>query len=268
MSADPRPTRHDLDGLAAVVTGASQGLGVAIAGALAASGASVLVVARRAELLEDVAAALRDRGANADALALDVAEPSAAGAIVERATQTFGRLDVVVNNAAYEGPIQPFLDVAEAELDRALAVNLFGVWRLCRAALPAMLERGYGRIINLMGPVPEQPAPFHAAVGASKGAVLGLTRSLAAEVAPAGVTVNALCAGAIHGTEMSERMLGGYAAIAGIGTDDVLTMMVQRTPQLRLQELEEVAAVAAFLASPAAGSITAQSVKAAGGMLV
>ena len=131
-----------------------------------------------------------------------------------------------------------------------------------------MLERGYGRIVNLMGPIPETPAPLHAVVGASKGAVLGLTRTLAAEVAPAGVTVNVLCAGAIYGTEMSARMLGSYADLAGLTIEAVEEMAAQRSPQLRLQELDEVAAVCAFLASPAAGAITAQSVKAAGGMMV
>jgi NAD(P)-dependent dehydrogenase (short-subunit alcohol dehydrogenase family) len=263
----PSP-RHDLHGLAAVVTGASQGLGRAIAIELAACGASVLVVARRERPLGELVEELRATGASAELLVADIAELATPDAILERATSAFGALDVIVNNAAYEGPIRPFLDVPEAELERALDVNLLAVWRLCRVALPGMLERRYGRIINLMGPIPEQPAPFHAVVGASKGAVLGLTRSLAAEVAPAGVTVNALCAGAIHGTEMSERMLGGYAELAGISVDDVHAMMIQRSPQLRLQELDEVAAVAAFLASPAAGAVTAQSIKAAGGMMV
>jgi len=131
-----------------------------------------------------------------------------------------------------------------------------------------MTEREYGRIINMMGPIPENPAPLHCVVGATKGALLGFTRSLAAEVAPLGITVNALCAGAIHGTEMSDRMLGSFADVTGGTTDQLLDEMRARSPQLRLQELDEVAAVAAFLASPAAGSITAQSVKACGGMFV
>ncbi len=259
---------YDLGDLVATVTGASQGLGRAIALELSARGASVVPVARRAGLLDELVTEIRAAGGRAEALVADVAEPDTALRVLELAEASFGRLDILVNNAAYEGPIAPFTEIDEAELHRALEVNLLGTWRLCRAALPGMVARGYGRIMSLMGPIPETPAPMHAVVGASKGAVLGLTRSLAAEVAPAGVTVNALCAGAIAGTEMSDRMLGSYAQVAGITLDEVRAMMVQRSPQLRLQELDEVAAVAAFLASPAAGAITAQSVKAVGGMFV
>jgi NAD(P)-dependent dehydrogenase (short-subunit alcohol dehydrogenase family) len=258
--------QHDLDGLVGAVTGGSQGLGRAIALELSAQGAAVIVVARREDRLGSVVDELRETG-RAAALVADVADAGTGDDLVRLATGEYGRLDILVNNAAYEGPIAPFLSVDESELHHALAVNLIGVWRLCRAVVPGMLERGYGRIINLMGPIPEQPAPFHAVVGASKGAALGLTRSLAAELAPGGVTVNALCAGAIYGTEMSGRMLGSYAELAGVTLSDVEAIAVQRSPQLRLQELDEVAAVAAFLASPAAGAITAQSVKAAGGML-
>ncbi len=225
-------------------------------------------VARRPDLLDELVGEITAAGGRATALVADVTDPATPGALLTLATERFGKLDVLVNNAAYEGPIAPFLELDEAELHRALDVNLLGAWRLARAVLPGMLERGYGRIINLMGPIPETPAPLHAVVGASKGAVLGLTRSLAAEVAPAGVTVNVVCAGAIYGTEMSARMLGSYAELSGLSLEAVEEMAVQRSPQLRLQELDEVAAVCAFLASPAAGAITAQSVKAAGGMMV
>jgi 3-oxoacyl-[acyl-carrier protein] reductase len=257
-----------LDGHVVIVTGASQGLGRAIARAMADEGAAVVVAARRRELLEELSAELDPTGGRARPVVTDVAEPAALDALVAAATDRYGKVDTVVNNAAYEGPIAPLLELDESELARALEVNLLAVWRLARLVLPGMMERRYGRIINIMGPIPEQPAPLHTVVGASKGAVLGLTRALAAEVAPFEITVNALCAGAIRGTEMSARMLGGYAEYAGTTLEEVEAMMLQRSPQMRFQELDEVAAVAAFLASPAASSITAQSIKAAGGLFV
>ena len=260
--------RHELDGLTAIVTGASQGLGRTIACELAARGATVVLVARRGDLLDAAVDEIERNGGQATAFVADVGERDAATAIVDHAASAHGKVDVLVNNAAYEGPIVAFTEAEESELRRALDVNLFGVWHLCQAVVPGMVERQYGRIMNLMGPIPEQPAPFHAIVAASKGAVLGLTRSLAAEVAPFGVTVNALCAGAITGTEMSERMLQGYADRTGMPVEAIHQMMLSRTPQLRFQDLGEVASVAAFLASPAASALTAQSVKAAGGLLV
>ena len=233
---------------------------------MSAEGAAVVLAARRAALLDEVAAELQGAGGGALPVVTDVADADALAVLVETATERFGKVDTVVNNAAYEGAIAPLLEVDETELHRALTVNLLAVWRLARLVLPGMMERRYGRIINLMGPIPEQPAPLHTVVGASKGAVLGLTRSLAAEVAPFEITVNALCAGTIRGTEMSHRMLTGFAEYAGTTFEAVEDMMLQRSPQQRFQELDEVAAVAAFLASPAASSITAQSVRAAGGL--
>jgi NAD(P)-dependent dehydrogenase (short-subunit alcohol dehydrogenase family) len=257
-----------LDGHVVIVTGASQGLGRAIAQEMSAAGAAVVAAARRKRLLDELVAELTATGGTAAAVVADVAETDSLAALVATTTERFGKVDTVVNNAAYEGPIAPLLELDEAELHRALDVNLLAVWRLAHLVLPGMMERRYGRIINIMGPIPEQPAPLHTVVGASKGAVLGLTRALAAEVAPFEITVNALCAGAIRGTEMSGRMLGGYAEFAGITLEEVEAMALQRSPQMRFQELAEVAAVAVFLASPAASSITAQSVRAAGGLFV
>ncbi len=257
---------HGLEGRVAIVTGASQGLGRAIACELGARGAAVALAARREALLEEVAAELAEVGAKSLIVPTDLADPDHVRQLAVTTSESLGPVDIVVNNAAYEGAIASLVEVDDAELERSLQVNLWGVWHLARAVLPGMLERSYGRIINLMGPVPMQPAPLHTVVAASKGAVLGLTRALAAEVAAAGVTVNALCAGAIHGTEMSDRMLDGFSEVSGMPRSEVDQMMLMRTPQFRFQELEEVAAVAAFLASPAAGAITAQAVNASGGM--
>lgn len=259
---------HGLEGLTATVTGASQGLGREIALAMARRGASVVLAARRGRMLASVAQEVEAHGGRALAVQTDLRDRDSIATLVEAARAEFGGVDVLVNNAADEGPVRPFDAIEEQTLRAAMEVNLFAPWHLARAIAPTMVERGFGRIINVMGPIPEQPAPFHTVVGSTKGALLGFTRALAAELAPHGVTVNALCAGAIHGTEMSDRMLGGFAELSGMSHDEVVGTMVQRSPQLRLQELDEVAAVAAFLASPAAGAITAQSVKACGGMFV
>jgi NAD(P)-dependent dehydrogenase (short-subunit alcohol dehydrogenase family) len=241
-----------LAGRTAVVTGASRGIGAAIAQALDRQGARVALVARSRDALDQAAAQLAHDPVVIDA---DLAEPEAPAAIADRALDVLGRVDVLVNNAGV-GVRTDSTELDRDTVDAILQLNVRNLLLLTTALLPSMVDHGRGSIVNISSVSGVVGTPRRAAYAASKGAVDALTRSLAMEFGPHGIRVNAVAPGAVV-TAMWERNREVPGVIAQIEAQTALRRW--GTP-------EDVADVVAFLASDAARYVTAQTIEVDGGM--
>ena len=238
----------------AIVTGASQGIGCAIAVEMAAVGAQVIVCSRRLPALEATAQAVRERGGRALAMACDVGSAEQVDALIDRAHAEFGRLDILVNNAAYRSR-GPFETLPRAEWDTMLRSNLTGVFLCCQAAARLMIPRRSGVIINIGSVAGRNGSRGMVAYAATKAAVTALTQSLGAEWAKYGIRVNAIAPGAI-GTE---------SAMAIWKTPEMISRVAREVPLGRLGRPEEIAAAAVFIASDAASFMTGETIYIGGG---
>ncbi|HEV8633983.1 MAG TPA: SDR family NAD(P)-dependent oxidoreductase [Chloroflexota bacterium] len=201
-----------LSGRVAIVTGGGRGIGAAIAQALAIEGAAVALAARSRDQLEAVAATIRGEGGRALAVVADVAQRADAERIVAETTPQLGPVDVLVNCAGVYGPIGPSHEVDPVAWARAIEVNLLGTFYCCQAVLPGMIERRRGKIVNMSGGGATAPLARFSAYAASKAAVVRLTETLAEEVAPFGVRVNAIAPGAIDTGLQDEVLAAGERA--------------------------------------------------------
>ncbi len=247
-----------LHGRTALVTGGGRGIGREIALALARDGARVAVAGRDRVAVAEVAAAC-----DGLAVSLDVTDEDSCRAAVAACERAWGRLDVLVNNAGVAGSSK-FTQLDDETWDRTLAVNLTGAFRMTRAAVVGMLERGWGRVISIASVAGRAGYPYVAAYVASKHGLVGLMRALAAEYARSGVTFNSVCPGYVD-TAMTEATIDNVMRRTGRSREQVLERLV--TPQGRLVRPEEVAAVCAFLASDLAGAINGQAIDVDGGEL-
>ena len=251
------PPSEDLTGRVAIVTGAGQGMGRAVARALAARGATVVVNDRVAETAEAAAAELRDDGGEVTAIVADVVDRAAVRRMVEETVGRYGGVQILVNNAGILRPTK-VSDIPEEEWDQVVAVNLKGTFLCSQAVLPAMRTTGWGRIVNFSSTAGKNVSTVGGAhYTAAKAGVLGFTRHLAKEVAADGITVNAVCPGLID-TEMvratiDDARVAAYAA---------------SFPIPRLGRPDEVAELVAFLASDRAAYITGASLGINGGDLM
>jgi len=247
-----------LTGKTALITGGGRGIGRAIALLFAQHGARVVVAARTRDQVQTVA---REIGDNAVALVCDVSNP---GQVAEIFADI--KPDILVNNAGI-AESATFVTTTDEMWQRHIAINLSGTFYCTRAALPAMLEKGWGRVINIASIAAKTGAPYVAAYTASKHGVLGLTRSLAVEVAARGITVNAICPGYVD-TEMTSRGVEKITAKTGRSAEEALEALKKMSPQKRLVTSEEVAAVALLLASDEGRGINGQGINIDGGTVL
>jgi NAD(P)-dependent dehydrogenase (short-subunit alcohol dehydrogenase family) len=251
----------------AFITGGGRGIGRAIALAFAREGASVAVAARSIGQVEAVAKEVTDLGGKGLALECDVQNTGWVNDAFEKFRAHFGRgPDIVVNNAGI-AESQLFVKSDEPMWERHLNTNLGGTFRCTHAALPEMIERGWGRIINIASIAGKTGAPYVSAYAASKHGVLGLTRSVALEVAAQGITVNAICPGYVD-TEMTSRGIENIVAKTGKSAEDALEALKRMSPQNRMVTSEEVAALALLLASEEGRGINGQAINVDGGTVL
>jgi len=253
----------------AFITGGGRGIGRAVALAFAREGARVYVVARTVVEVERVAGEVcAELGAGAAAYApCDVSDPRSVEAAFAAAREFFGAgPDILVNNAGV-AESSKFTETADDFWRRHLDINLTGTFYCMRAALPSMVEKAWGRVVNVASVAGKTGAPYVAAYTASKHGVVGLTRSVALEVARTGVTVNAVCPGYVD-TDMTTRAVESIQAKTGRSAAEALEAIKRMSPQQRLVTPEEVAALALLLASHDGRGITGQAINVDGGTVL
>jgi len=246
--------RFDLTGRVALVTGAGRGIGHDLVLGLAGAGARVAVGVRRPDDAADLVAAIREAGGDAAAVALDVTDTASIEAAVAETVERFGRIDILVNNAGL-GTNHDALDATEAEWDELFAVNVRGLFFASQAAGRRMVAQGHGRVVNIASQAGLVGIRRHAAYSASKGAVIALTKVLALEWAPHGVTVNAIAPTWVLTPGTAER-LSDPAFLASV---------LDRIPVGRVGTTSELAGAVVYLASDAAAMVTGTTLVIDGG---
>ena len=252
-----------LAGKVAAVTGGTAGIGRGIAEAFLAEGAKVALMARNQDKAQRVLAEL-DAGDAAVFLAGDATVQADVEGFIDQASERFGQLDVLVNNAGGAGDLQPLADLSDEAFDLAIKWNLYSTFWASRRALPGMLERGFGRIINISSVEGKVGKPVFTAYSAAKHAVNGMTKSVAQEVSAQGVTVNAICPGLVI-TDIVKDNGPATAEAMGLSFDEMVDLFAQESAIKRPNTVEEVAAVAVLLASDAGGGITGATLSVDGG---
>jgi NAD(P)-dependent dehydrogenase (short-subunit alcohol dehydrogenase family) len=240
----------------AVVTGASKGLGRQIAESLAAAGATVAMVARNGDLLKGVAEKIRVRGGAIEWLAADVSDENAVAGVAEQVIGKLGGCDILVNNAGINNR-KPLEDFTLAEWNQVIGVNLTGAFLLCRAFVPGMKKKKFGRILNVTSTMSHVSLPHRSVYSASKAGLLGMTKALALELASFNITANGISPGPFA-TEMNTQLLEDPKKNREF---------MARIPVGRWGRPEEIGSLAVYLCSDAAGFITGTDIVIDGGWL-
>jgi NAD(P)-dependent dehydrogenase (short-subunit alcohol dehydrogenase family) len=235
-----------LRGKVALIIGASRGIGEAIALRFSKAGAKVVVSSRKLESVQAVAEKIKAAGGEALAVQAHVGRADDLAALVARTVETFGRVDVAVNNAATNPHFGPLLTADEGQVDKILDINLKGVWRGCKAVVPQMEQQGGGKIINIASLAGLKPAPGMGIYGISKAGVIMLTQVLAMDLGSCNIQVNAIAPGVVK-TRFSQLLWE---------TPEIAEPTLRHLPLGRFGEPEEVASLALYLAAPASNWVT------------
>jgi len=254
-----------LSGQVALITGGGRGIGRAIALRFVSEGAAVMLAATKREPLEATAAEIRKAGGRAATAVVDVADEAAVKTVVAATLGELGRLDILVNNAGVGGPTLRVVDMERADWDRTLAVNVTGAFLCSKHAIPHMVARKSGRIVNITSIAGLMGYPLRSPYAVSKWGMIALTRTLAGELGEHGITVNAIAPGAVRG-ERVEGVIAARAAALGRPAADVeRELFVDPTALKRMVGADDVAATAAFLASNDAANITGETISVSAG---
>jgi 2-hydroxycyclohexanecarboxyl-CoA dehydrogenase len=243
----------------ALVTGGGRGIGRAVAEGLAADGLAVIIADLRLAAAEETIRAITEAGGRGLAVEANVADSESVAAAVRAAEARFGQVDVLVNNAGWDD-LKPFLDTDEEFWDRIIDINFKGPLRFIRLLLPGMVERNWGRIINIGSDAGRVGSSLESVYSGAKGGIIAFTKTIAREHARHGVTANVVCPGPTDTPFMRETME------AQSDSDAVLGAMVKSVPMRRLAAPEEVAAAVRFFATDEAGYVTGQTLSVSGGL--
>jgi len=254
-----------LRGRTALVTGGGRGIGAATAQALARAGVTVAVVARNEEQVVGVAARLRQQGHEAFAFPCDVTNSREVREVTMAAREAMGRVDILVNNAGTAAS-GPFAQVTLEEWNHLMAVNVTGTFLFTKALVPDMVEAGWGRVVNVASLSGLRGTRYVSAYTASKHAVVGLTRAVAAEVSGTGVTVNAICPGYVN-TPLTQEVVARIVERTGRSFQDALATLLKQTGQYRLIPPTEVADAIVRLCHQDAADVNGEAIPMDGGGL-
>jgi NAD(P)-dependent dehydrogenase (short-subunit alcohol dehydrogenase family) len=248
----------DIQGRVAVVTGASRGIGLAVARRFAEAGAQVVLASRKQESLEAVAAELRQSGHDVLPVTAHNGDKAALQALVQQAVEHYGGVDILVNNAATNPHFGPVLEAEDSMWQKTIEVNLLGSVWLAQAVVPVMRQRGGGKIINVASVNGLRPGTFQGVYSVTKAAVINLTQTLAMELAADNIQVNAIAPGLIK-TRFAQAIWEN---------DTLVENITNRTPMQRIGEPDEIAGIALYLAAPASNFATGQVFVVDGGLTI
>ncbi len=257
----------DLSGQVALVTGGNQGIGRAVALAMAEARASVAIAARTLELLRQVAKEVEAMGVECLAEPCNVADANSVQAMGDAVLRHFGRVDVVIANAGIAGPTKPLHEITYEEWRDCLATDLDGVYLTFRRFIPGMIERGRGNLIAISSMTGKRPLMDRTPYAAAKMGLIGLVRSLALELGPKGIRVNSVCPGAVEGPRILS-VIRGQALAQGTSEVEVRRQLSSAAPLNRMVEASEVGAACVFLASDAASGITGEDLNVSAGLVM
>jgi NAD(P)-dependent dehydrogenase (short-subunit alcohol dehydrogenase family) len=253
-----------LEGKVAIVTGGGRGIGREIALLFSKEGAAIVAAGSTPDAIEEVASEIRKGGGRALAVLTDVADEPGVERLISSTLNEFGYIDILINNAGIMGPTAPVWKVSREEWDTTLAVNLTGAFLCARHALPSMMERRSGRVINITSIAGLKGYPLRSPYAASKWGMIGLTRTLAGEVGQYGITVNAIAPGPVRGPRI-DRVIRHRAAQKGLSFEQVEREYIEPIALRRMAEESDVAAMALFLSSEEGRNITGETINISGG---
>ncbi|MEF8780983.1 MAG: SDR family NAD(P)-dependent oxidoreductase [Haloferacaceae archaeon] len=256
-----------LVGQTAIVTGAGRGIGRAISLELAEQGADIVAADIDSDGMAETKAQVEERGRSALTVKMDLRDHDEVQGAVSQALEEFGSIEILVNNAGISGPTLSCDEMPVEDWDDTLSINLRGAFLMCREVIPSMKEQEYGRVVNIASVSGKRPVPNRTPYAASKMGMIGLTRSLAAEVGEYDINVNAVCPGSVEGPRI-ERVFDRFAEARGTTSEEVKRGELNKSARRELVRPESVAKSVAMLCSEASDQMTGQDLNVSAGKVM